>query len=728
MGSPVSKRKTRRTSASRKKAGAKKSAQGLLVEILTEELPPKSLKYLSEVFAERILNGLSRAQLKQRVSGFRAFATPRRLAVFIPNVLWKAQDRTEPKELMPTKVAFDEHGKPSMALLKRLEKEGRSARVGERDIERRTNGETEYVYVNVRIPGATLPAALDEVLKDAIKKLPVAKLMRWGDNDVQFVRPVHGLIMLHSKKVVPGTVLGLKSGRTTLGHRFLSRGKISIADADQYEKTLEKAGKVIPRFDKRKTLIKKGLEAKAKAAKSRVMADDALLDEVTSLVEFPKVYEGKFSEEFLSMPVECLIVSMKQHQRYFPLYDSKGKLLPLFLFVSNVETKTPKYIIQGNERVLRARLSDAKFFFEQDKKIKLADRVPKLSGVVYHNKLGSQLARVERIQGLAAEIARLVHADVAAAERAAYLCKADLVTDMVGEFPELQGIMGGYYANHDGEDPHVADAIRQHYRPRYAGDDLPLSATDISVALADKLDTLVGIYGIGLIPTGDKDPFGLRRQALGVIRILIERTEMLPSLDVVKLLQRARNLFPNGVVADSVAQDLHAFMLERLKPYLRDHGYQPDEIDAVLSLNPTRMDQVLLRMQALQEFRRLPEAEALAAANKRIRNILRQAGNIASSQFDAGLFKEEAEKRLAAQIQTLDTQIAPMLNAGNYKQALQHLASLRSPVDEFFDQVMVMVDDEAIRNNRLALLHNLSNLFLRVADISRLQPQNQVAV
>ena len=692
--------------------------ENLLIEILTEELPPKALKRLSEALRDNLYDHLSDPdRLIEGAPHIEVFATPRRLAVRISNVLLKQKDWVSSRRGPAKSKAYDDNGKPTQELLGFARGVGVSVdKLEEKD---------GYMIRSVQVKGKPASQLIPKIVSEALKRLPVHKLMRWGDNDndVQFVRPVHGLIMLHGKKVIPGIVLGLKSGRTTLGHRFLSRGKISIADADQYEKTLEKAGKVIPRFDKRKTLIKTDLEAKAKAAKSRVMADDALLDEVTALVEFPKVYEGKFSEEFLSMPVECLIVSMKQHQRYFPLYDSKGKLLPRFLFVSNVETKTPKYIIQGNERVLRARLSDAKFFFEQDKKTKLADRVPKLSGVVYHNKLGSQLARVERIQKLAGEIAHLVHADVAAAERAAYLCKADLVTDMVGEFPELQGIMGGYYATHDGEDPHVADAIRQHYRPRYAGDDLPLSATDISVALADKLDTLVGIYGIGLVPTGDKDPFGLRRQALGVIRILIERAKMLPSLDILDLLQQARGLFPNGVVAESIAQDLHAFMLERLKPYLRDNGYQPDEIDAVLSFNLPYFDQVVPRLQALQAFRVLPEARTLAAANKRIINILRQAGGNPADyeKYKIELFKEPAEKELGKIVLRLGNEVRPVLTSGNYTEGLKRLAGLGPYVDMFFDQVMVMVDDIPLRNNRLALLNELRDLFLWVADISKLQ-------
>jgi glycyl-tRNA synthetase beta chain len=473
-----------------------------------------------------------------------------------------------------------------------------------------------------------------------------------------------------------------------------------------------------------------------------------LLDDVTALTEYPSVYEGEFDSTFLEVPRECLIISMQQHQKYFPLDNKQGRLLPKFLFVSNMKTATPKDIIHGNERVLRARLSDARFFFDQDRKTKLETRVPRLAHVVYHNKLGSQLERVQRIQKLAGEIARQIHAGyVAAAERAAYLCKADLVTDMVGEFPELQGTMGYYYALHDGEDLHVADAIRQHYRPRYAGDALPLSATDISVALADKLDTLVGIYGIGLVPTGDKDPFGLRRLALGVVRILVERTEtltqknreqhdqplhvrmreelvpMLQPLDVLKLLQLAHSQFPNGVVADSVAEDLHAFMLERLKPYLRDKGFESDEIDAVLSLNLPYLDKVVPRLHALQAFRVLPEAKTLAAANKRIGNILRQAGGNPADyeKSNPELFEHFAEKALGEAVLSLHNEVIQTFGAGDYTDGLKRLARLGPYVDRFFDEVMVMADDIPVRNNRLALLNELRDLFLWVADISKLQ-------
>jgi glycyl-tRNA synthetase beta chain len=430
------------------------------------------------------------------------------------------------------------------------------------------------------------------------------------------------------------------------------------------------------------------------------------------------VLAGSFDKAFLDVPKECLVISMQQHQKYFPLADASGKLLPNFLFVSNMKAANPKDIIHGNERVLRARLSDARFFYDQDRKARLETRVPRLANVVYHNKLGSQLQRVQRLQKLAGQIARLLQADTSLAERAAMLAKADLLTDMVGEFPELQGIMGHYYARHDGEVPAVSVAIEQHYFPKTAGGALPEGAVAICAGLADKLDTLTGIFGIGLVPSGDKDPFGLRRAALGVVRILAEKSL---ALDVLELLTLARGHFPAGTVADSVAQDLHAFMLERLKPYLRDKLFEADEIDAIVSLNPTRFDQVLPRLKALQAFRALPQAEALAAANKRIRNILKQAGDVPATTVDPALLREPAEQQLAQEVEALRAQVEALLNTGNYAAALRALASLRPAVDAFFDKVMVMAEDPALRHNRLALLANLSNLFLGAADISRLQ-------
>ncbi len=687
----------------------------LLIELLTEELPPKSLLKLSQAFCKGIFEGLKKQGFVAADADYSKlateFATPRRLAVLIKDVLAKQPERMTERKGPALASAYDQNEKPTPALTGFA----KSCGVEISALQKQSDTKGEYFVFRTQQPGAALEKHLSEIIAGVIKKLPVAKLMRWGESDVEFVRPVHGLMMVHGNKVVPGRVLGLQSRNTTSGHRFPGKDEIDITSADDYETLLENEGKVIASFEKRRNLIKAQLQQAADGAKP---IDDAdLLDEVTALVEYPVVLTGTFNQEFLSVPQECLILTMKRHQRYFPLFDTGGKLLPKFLLVSNQKANYPQHIIQGNERVLRARLSDAKFFFEQDKKTKLEDRVPKLANVVYHNKLGSQLQRVERIQKLAVAIAERLKeikfaADIKQVERAAYLCKADLLTGMVGEFPELQGIMGRYYALHDGEAEEVAEAIREHYER------VPESPVGVCVGLADKLDTLVGIYGIGLVPTGEKDPFALRRAALSVVRTLAENKL---SLNLMQLLEIAEAQFPAGLVAKDTAPKLYDFMLERLKPYLRDQEFGPDEIDAVLSLRPTRMDWIVPRLKAIQEFRRLPEAEALAAANKRIRNILRQAKGEARDVIDHALLKVAEEKRLAEQVELLEQQVTPLVHQGEYTQALKRLAALRPAVDAFFDKVMVMVEDAALRDNRLALLTKLEGLFMRVADISKLQ-------
>jgi glycyl-tRNA synthetase beta chain len=589
-------------------------------------------------------------------------------------------------------------------------------------LERTADAKGEYFVYRSKRRGEALKQQLAGMLETAIKKLPVAKIMRWGAGDSQFVRPVHGLVMLHGKQLVAGSVLGQKSRRKTLGHRFMGRGLITLQRARDYEQVLHRQGKVIADFDARAGLIEKELNRYCRKGgrglKWRLGKSDELIDEVTSLVEYPVVYAGEFDRAFLEIPKECLIISMQTHQRYFPLARENGVLLNRFLFVSNVKGRTPKHIIRGNERVLQARLADAKFFFEQDKKIRLTARLPKLENVVFHGKLGSQRERVERIRKTSLAIARRLKRDTAAVEMAATLCKADLLTGMVGEFPELQGTMGYYYARHEGLAEEIAVGIRSHYAPRYADDVTPADSVGSCVALADKLDSLVGMIGVGLVPTGEKDPYGLRRQALGVIRILAE--EKLP-LDLLELAQTAVKEFPPGLLTTAVAPELLGFMLDRFRPYLRDKGFAPDEIDAVLSLRPTRIDQVIPRLKALQAFRRLPHAEALAAANKRIRNILRQANYLGNGGADETLYKHDAEKYLANAINEQRQVLQPVLEEGDYSLALKSLAGLRGVVDEFFDQVMVMVDDTALRDNRLALLNDLSSLFNEIADISRLQ-------
>ena len=682
----------------------------LLIELRTEELPPKSLNALGQAFASGIFEELKKRGFVAD-TGFTAYATPRRLAVCIAEVLDRQPDQNVTRKGPAVAAGFDDEGKPTPALAGFAKSCGTDVAA----LEKHSDGKAEFFAFRSTKAGEMLDQYLAEIVQTVLKKLPVAKMMRWGDREVQFVRPAHGLIMLHGDKLVVGEVLGLQSGNKTLGHRFLSQDEIVVTHADQYEKMLAEQGAVVANFDARMSRIKAELE---KAAGDAVLAEhQALLPEVAALVEYPVVYAGTFNPEFLKVPQECLILSMKQHQKYFPLLDQGGKLLPRFLLVSNLKTADPSHIIHGNERVLRARLSDAKFFFEQDKKTRLDARVEKLGNVVYHNKLGTQLERVNRIRKLAGEIARHLNASHELAERAAYLAKADLLTDMVGEFPELQGIMGQYYAIHDGEREEVAHAIEAHYHPRFAGDTLPQDNIGAAVALADKLDTLVGIYGIGLVPTGDKDPFGLRRYALGVLRILAESS--LP-LDLVQLLQLAKSLFPAEMLADSVALDVHAFMLERLKNYLRDKGFAPDEIDAVVGQAPTRIDRVIPRLEAVRAFKKLPEAAALAAANKRIQNILRKAGETPVGGPDPALMSEAAEKALFGAVNELAPRVVSAVRNGGYTEALTALAGVRAEVDAFFDQVMVMADEPQLRNNRLALLKNLGTLMNQVADISKL--------
>jgi glycyl-tRNA synthetase beta chain len=692
--------------------------ESLLVEILTEELPPKALARLMEAFSHGLFEGLKDKNFLPPEAEFTPFATPRRLAVLVSSVLSKQADRVVERKGPALASALDADGHPTPA----LRGFAKSCGADVNKLQRQVGDKGEYFVYCAKQKGELLKNHLATIVEAALKKLPVPKTMRWGADEAQFVRPVHGVILLHGKKVVSGTVLGLKSGNKTRGHRFLSAGMLVIRNAKDYERILKQQGKVIASFEARRELIAKALDAAAhqvgKGMRWDLGKSAELVDEVTSIVEYPVVLAGAFDKAFLAVPKECLIISMQQHQKYFPLADARCELLPKFLFVSNIKTTNPKDIIHGNERVLRARLSDARFFFDQDRKTKLEERVPRLANVVYHNKLGSQLQRVQRLQKLAGEIARLLQTDAKLAERAAMLAKADLLTEMVGEFPELQGIMGRYYAQHDGESPAVAAAIEQHYFPKTAGGALPEEATAICAALADKLDTLTGIFGIGLAPSGDKDPFGLRRAGLGVVRILAEKSL---GLDVLELLTLARGHFPAGVVADSVAQDLHGFMLERLKPYLRDKLFEVDEIDAIVSLNPTRFDQVLPRLKALQAFRALPQAEALAAANKRIRNILKQVDGVPVTTIDPALLREPSEQQLAQEVEALRPQVEALLHEGNYVAALRALASLRPAVDAFFDHVMVMAEDTALRNNRLALLANLNNLFLGAADISKLQ-------
>lgn len=692
----------------------------LLIELLTEELPPKALARLGDAFARGLFDGLSAQGLLEEGAAVEGFATPRRLAASITGVRRAVPDRELREKVLPVTIAFDAEGKPAAPLIKKLAALAKTVGVetiAPESLERAPDGKAESLFYRYTARGAVLADGLQTALSQTIANLPIPKVMTYqrpnGDN-VQFVRPAHKLVALLDSEIIPASVLGLQSGNVTLGHRFLSAGEIVIKDAASYASTLEAHGKVIASYAKRREAIR--AELLKTAGNDTVVMPEALLDEVNALVEWPVVYPCHFEEAFLAVPQECLILTMQTNQKYFALTDAQGHLRNRFLIVSNIATSTPEAIIEGNERVVRPRLADARFFFEQDKKKPLADRVPLLSRVVYHNKIGTQLERVSRLQAIAGQLAEKLGADVAHASRAALLAKADLLTDMVGEFPELQGTMGTYYARHDGEPDDVALACSEHYQPRFAGDALPSSATGTVVALADKLETLVGIWGIGLQPTGEKDPFALRRHALGILRMLIEKPLTLTIDDA---LQVAAASF-NGIAA--VKPDLAAitdFLYDRLRGYLKDKGYSTNEVEAVVSQRPQRLDDIVARLEAVRAFAALPQAESLAAANKRITNILKKT-DAAIGAVQPQLLKEDAERALHDAVASSEPQVHDAFARGDFTTALKTLAGLREAVDTFFDGVMVMADDTALRDNRLALLGQLHGLMNRVADISKL--------
>ncbi|MHA6913551.1 glycine--tRNA ligase subunit beta [Ralstonia pseudosolanacearum] len=692
----------------------------LLIELLTEELPPKALARLGEAFAQSLFDGLSAQGLLEEGAQVEGFATPRRLAASITGVRRTAPDRELREKVLPVNIAFDAEGKPAAPLTKKLAALAKSIGVdtiAPESLERAPDGKAESLFHRYTARGAVLADGLQTALSQTIAGLPIPKVMiyqRPNGDSVQFVRPAHRLIALLDDEVIPAGVLGLQSGNVTLGHRFLSAGEIVIPHATAYASTLKSQGKVIAGYAERKEAIRAEL-LKAAGADTVVMPE-ALLDEVNALVEWPVVYPCHFEEQFLAVPQECLILTMQTNQKYFALTDAQGHLRNRFLIVSNLATETPQAIIEGNERVVRPRLADARFFFEHDKKKPLADRVPQLARVVYHNKIGTQLERVSRLQAIAGQLAEKLGADVAHASRAALLAKADLLTDMVGEFPELQGTMGTYYARHDGEAEDVALACSEHYQPRFAGDTLPGTATGTVVALADKLETLVGIWGIGLAPTGEKDPFALRRHALGILRMLIEKPL---ALGIAEVLEAAAASF-EGIAA--VKPDLAAitdFLYDRLRGYLKDKGYSTNEVEAVVSQRPQRLDDIVARLEAVRAFAALPQAEALAAANKRITNILKKT-DIAIGSVQPQLLKEDAERALHQAVATSEPHVHDAFARGDFTTALKTLAGLREAVDSFFDGVMVMADDTALRDNRLALLGELHGLMNRVADISKL--------
>jgi glycyl-tRNA synthetase beta chain len=690
--------------------------KNLLVELFVEELPPKALKKLGESFAATLAAKLKSSGLVGETAAT-AFASPRRLAVHVTNVAAKAADRQVQQKLMPVAVALDAAGNATPALLKKLAALGQDAAVVP-SLKRQMDGKAEALFLDSVVPGATLAEGLQAALEAALSGLPIPKVMTYqladGWSCVNFVRPAHRLVALHGAEIIPVAVLGLTAGRETQGHRFeAAHPVVAIRDADSYAQQLETEGAVIASFAARRAEIEKQLKAAAAKENLQPIEDDALLDEVTALVERPNVLTCQFEKEFLDVPQECLILTMKANQKYFPLLDAAGKLTNKFLVVSNINPVDPSAVIGGNERVVRPRLADAKFFFDQDRKKSLADRIPGLAKVVYHNKLGTQGERAQRVAAIASAIGQQLGGEKLArqADQAALLSKADLLTDMVGEFPELQGIMGRYYALHDGLPVEIADAIEDHYKPRFAGDELPRGQVGLCVALADKLETLAGMFGIGQLPTGDKDPFALRRHALGVIRMLIEQD--LP-LDLDWLFKAAQ-------VGDAkVAGQLADFITERLAGSLREQGYSALEVDAVVSLRPQRLGDIPKRLAAVRAFAALPEAASLAAANKRVGNILKKVGADVTAQVDGTLLKEPAELALNAALAEVKPKADAAFDAGDYAASLQALAALRTPVDAFFDKVMVNAEDAALRNNRLGLLAILHQAMNRVADLSKL--------
>jgi len=706
----------------------------LLVELFVEELPPKALKKLGEAFAGTLAAALQASGLAAADATVTPFASPRRLAVQVSGVAAKAADRAVQQKLMPVAVALDAAGNATPALLKKLAALGADASVVP-SLKRQPDGKAEALFLDSVVPGATLAEGLQKALDDALAKLPIPKVMQYqladGWTSVHFVRPAHRLVALHGSEVVPVTALGLQAGRTTQGHRFeAAQPLVELTNADSYDEQLQTQGAVIPGFDARRAEIRRQLDAAAAKEGLKPIDDDALLDEVTALVERPNVLTCQFEPEFLAVPQECLILTMKANQKYFPLLDAHDKLTHKFLVVSNINPADPSAVIGGNERVVRPRLADAKFFFDQDRKKTLESRVPGLAKVVYHGKLGTQGDRAERVQAIAHAIVNQLslatlpftvdaHDEFAVLDskvkQAALLAKTDLLTDMVGEFPELQGIMGGYYARHEGLRDGVAIAIEDHYKPRFAGDALPRNHTGTVLALADKLETLVGLFGIGQLPTGDKDPFALRRHALGVIRLLTEKN--LP-LSLPELLAQA--VPPFGELISDPCLALLDFMLDRLSVSLREQGYSAQEVDAVLALRPERLGDIPKRLAAVRAFSALPEAAALAAANKRIGNILKKTEEPVQPTVDAALLKEPAEQQLAAAVEAVQPQADQQFEAGEYTDSLQALAALRAPVDAFFDGVMVNADDPALRANRLGLLASLHAAMNRVADLSRL--------
>ena len=687
------------------------TTQNFLVEIGTEELPPKALKTLATSFADNVEAELNQAGLS--FDKIEWFAAPRRLAVKVLNLATQQPSKEIEKRGPAVSAAFDAEGKPTKA----AEGWARGCGITVEQAERIATDKGEWLVHRAKIEGQPTKNLLNDIVANALAKLPIPKPMRWADKTVQFIRPVHTVTMLLGDELIEGEILGVASARTIRGHRFLGEKEFEIQHADQYPQLLREKGSVVADFNERKAEILAKSQAKATALGGVADIEESLLEEVTSLVEYPNVLAAKFEERFLAVPAEALVYTMKGDQKYFPIYDKDGKLLPHFIFVSNINPEDPTAIIEGNEKVVRPRLTDAEFFFKTDLKQKLVDRLPRLETVLFQQQLGTLKDKTDRIEQLAGEIAKQIGADEAKAKRAGLLSKCDLMTNMVFEFTDTQGVMGMHYARHDGEDEEVAVALNEQYMPRFAGDELPKSLVASAVALADKFDTLTGIFGIGQAPKGSADPFALRRAALGALRIIVEKN--LP-IDLEDLVKKSAALFGDKLTNQNVVSDVVDFMLGRFRAWYQDEGIAVDVIQAVLARRPTRPADFDARVRAVSHFRTLDSAEALAAANKRVSNILAKA-DAAIGEINLTACVEPAEKALAEAVLALRTEVQPLIAQGDYTAVLDKLANLRAPVDSFFDNVMVNAEDPALRQNRLAILNTLQGLFLQVADISVLQ-------
>jgi len=684
----------------------------LLIEIGTEELPPKALRKLAAAFKAGISDGLTKADLT--FADCQLYASPRRLAIVVKDMLTQQADKTIQRRGPALTAAFTEDGTATKA----AEGFARSCGVSVDELETLKTDEGAWLSYNLHEAGQAASELIGDIISTTLDKLPIPKRMRWGDRSEQFVRPVHWVIVLLGNERVDTTIMGLATTQHTRGHRFHAPQEIQVSEAANYEMLLETEGHVIADFARRRDAIRAQIESTASEHNATAVIDEDLLDEVTAMVEWPQAVMGEFERRYLDVPAEALISSMKSHQKYFHLLDEQGHLMPAFITISNIESKDADKVRAGNERVIRPRLSDAEFFWQQDKKQKLDTKLERLKNVIFQKQLGSMHDKISRITDISGVIAKLINTDVQHAERAAQLCKCDLLTEMVAEFPDLQGTMGRYYAQNDNEDDVVAQAIEEHYQPRFAGDDLPTSDVGLCVALADKVDTLIGIFAIGQPPSGEKDPFALRRAALGVLRMLVEKT--LP-IDLPALLQQSFDLLNGNKLDNNAVNAVYDFILGRMDVYFANQGFQQDEIAAVISLRPASLHDVQQRLKAIAAFRKLPAAESLAAANKRIGNIIKKSKDFQIAAVDTAKLSDAEEKTLSDSTASMAETVMPLIGKGDYSQALTNLADLKNDIDAFFDNVMVNTDDDAIRMNRMNLLNNVQQLFLQIADISKLQ-------